>query len=163
MKTLRELSQAEMKVNEAKADLSNIQESKDAFLKDRQAETVQKISDIWKESSEITNKIGQNYEQVHTFYTTVSTLASFVGEAHEKFNELVKDFNEYSEEWEKNATEEWEKLREFKKDVDHQALLVKEGQKTNARIKEENEKELGRIASRQKQIKSALEEIKKHR
>lgn len=163
METLRELSQAEMKVNEAKATLQELKERKNAFLQERENETLLKIKETWKESSEIVSKIGQNYEQVHTFFITIKEIVKFLEEAQENFGLLVADFNEHSKLWNEEAEKERQRLVELREKVDYDALVVSEGKKTLERQRQNNEKELGRIASRQKQIKAALEEIKKHR
>lgn len=161
METLRELSKAEMKVNEAKATLLELQKGTADFVADREAKTIEKIKGVWKESGEIVNKISENYEKVHEFYTITASLAAFIEEANEKLTESVQNFNKHSELWEENTEKERKRLEEIRKKVDYDALIVEEGKKTIAKQRLENEKELGRIASKQRQLKAALEEINK--
>jgi len=120
--SVKELAETSVKISEAKTILLNLENTKDEYISKREQETIEKIQGIFDKSTESIKNIRQNNEEIHTLYTVVSTYKQFLSEAYTDFKEMLTEFNEKSDLWDKkveNQYKEFSKIEEsIKKDTE---------------------------------------------
>lgn len=160
MDALKLLADTNVKIGEARGILIELQNTETIYLQEREQKTVVKIQEILDSSKEIVAEINGNYEQVQHFYNTVVSYVEFLSKIQDEFSVMMKEFDEHSQLWEKQAFIEQTRLDTISKDLKLQSERIEreKGDIETARQSISKEKRL--IESRQKQIKSALVVLK---
>jgi len=99
MDSLKALADTNMKISEAKSTLYTLQKEQVEYLRNREKLTLEQVQKVLDNSKALVRETNENYEQVKTFYNTVSSYAQFLSEAHTNFDSLIGVFAEKSELW----------------------------------------------------------------
>lgn len=161
MKTMKEMADANVLLASMKADLKQLNEDKENFFKLRESEVSERITGLLNSSQKLLEEAKLNYGLVHEFYETLKSFSAYLKEGQTQFQEVLLDFKNYSDAAEKDIQRRTE-------EVEQQRLLLKNERASLEKNKEFNrlqtikiEKDKAMIKSRQAQIKSALDTLRK--
>jgi chromosome segregation ATPase len=159
--TLKELSDLNIKISDAKNTLLELEQKETKYLEDREKKTLVKINKILVESSDLLTQTHQNYEKIHQFCSVVSNYADFLEEAHQKFSKMLETFGKRNEQWEDNYRELTAELSRQRKIVEQDEKTLKEREKRIDEATESLKKERTHLESQQETLKVAYEHEQK--
>ncbi len=161
MKAMQEVSEMNLMVAGMKAELAKLQGEKEDFLKDRENEVMGLVDQLLKDSQQMLEETKSNYSLIHEFYETLKSFSAYIKEGQNALEEVFQDFKLTSE------AVEIELIRKIKEVEQERKLLAIERtgiEKDKAYIKQQTaeiERQKALISSRQQQIKSALDTLKR--
>lgn len=115
MNALQALSDTNLKVSEARALLSELEESETKYLAAREKKAMERITVVLRESRELIEETKANYDEVQRFHQTVSSFADFLKEGHTRFKEILTIFSEKEAEWSSDMERQEAELVQMKK------------------------------------------------
>lgn len=161
MEKVKELASTNMKISEAKNLLFKLQEDETAYLVEREKKALNKIDEVLKDSQKILKETHSNYAEVHEFCQTIVSFVDFLHSAQDTFKEMLTEFRERDDEWQKEFNVQQEKSIEIKKILGIERINIEKEKKWIENERKKLSDERSRISSQQHQIKVALELLKR--
>ncbi len=138
MDALRVLSDVNMKISQAREELSTVDSKKDQYFEEREKEAIERISSLLKESQYILKEAGVNFDEIHLFAQSINSFAGTVTSFYERLLEIEDLFKERAKEFNQIIGVEEEKAKEIKNQIKIDRIQI-EGDR---RVLVEREKEL---------------------
>jgi len=160
MDTVKALAETTAKVSEAKNILFKLQEEETEYLIAREKKALTKINSLYEESKHVFKDIQTNYQGAQDILKEVTNTTEFLNESHGKFQGLLKDFEEYQENWDKNCKNQEEKWAVLKREVEVEKVLIKNEKESIERQKTLLEQEKRKIEDQKETIKRTIERLK---
>jgi uncharacterized protein YukE len=158
--TLKELADVNVKISEARNELLEIESSKNDYIKLREDETIQRVNKVLKSSEKVIKMAHSNYEEVRTFVNTVSGYKAAVDEGYSTLKDIIKDFNEYQDEWEKQNEDQIHSLSDLEKKVKKDRELLGRERKDVEKFKKSVELERRKVADDRGTLNRAIKRLK---
>ncbi len=147
MEALKALSDMNLKVSEVRAELSELETMKEAFIVSREKEVSERIDALLQESRETIKETVQNYQDMKSFHKEVSTFADILRENKESFVKLVDSFEESKELWSKQVEEQENALIEAKKTLTVDRVKIENDRKSIESARKELERATRKLES----------------
>lgn len=163
MEALEVLAKTNMDIGAAKAALQVLKDSKTAYIKEREEETLKMVSRVLEESADVFKMVQKNFTDTQQFQNTVSEFAKYLVQAQTEFSELLAVFEEYSGLRNKEARKQLEEIAEFRKAVQAAHDKNEADREEIATAKKNLDKEAKKVADLKGTLERGIERLKKGR
>lgn len=162
MDAVKALAETNIKISEAKNVLFKLQEEETSYLEAREKRAMERITKNLEDSRELLAETQTNYAEVRELYRSASELSSDIVKVSGIFGEFINSFNEAQEALDQRTNAHEQSVVDIGKELKTQKVVIENDKKSiqEARKSIENDKAL--VESRQQQLKTALEIIKRH-
>lgn len=161
--TLKELADMTVQISEARETLTRLKETKTEYLQIRENEAKDKIQKILDDSVDLLRQINTNNDEIHQLYRTVSGYSKFLKQGHEAFKDMLAEFNERSDLWDKKVEEQYKEFGRIENQVKKDKENIENDKEELRKTKEQLEKDKIKIADERQTIKRAVERLKENR
>ena len=161
--TLKELADMTVQTSEARETLTRLKETKIEYLQIRENQAKEKIQKILDDSVDLLKQINTNNDEIHQLYRTVSSYKDFLSEGHDAFKEMLAEFKERSDLWDKKVREQYEEFGRIENQVKQDQKNIEKGKDEIRKAEEQIEKDKIKIADNRETIKRAIERLKNNR
>lgn len=163
MDTLKELTDMTVKINEAREVLTELKKTETEFIEKREKATVEKIQLILEKSENLLEGIRSNNDEIHQLYQTVSSYKEFLTEGHEKFKNMLTEFEERSELWDKKVENQYKEFGRIENQIKYDKKSITDDQNDITKAKEQIEKDKIKIADERQTLSRAIARLKENR
>lgn len=160
MDAFKALADTNMDISKAKNLLLELKGLESSFVEERGKKVALKVTEILEESRHLLSESVENYRKIHDFQEVTSSFSSLLVDAHEKFTNLLDEFNERDKEWEESVKKQLEEIGMIRGQIKSDQIRLENDRQSIERREKRNKEELILIESRQEQIKSALKVLK---
>ncbi len=137
MQALQALSATNLKVSEARALLSELEETETVYLEAREKKAMARITALLEKSRDVIRETKENYDEVQRFHQTVSSFADFLKEGHARFQSVLTLYSESEAAWNASMEEQETELAQAKQDLSVDRIkLANEGKSIESSKKE---------------------------
>lgn len=163
MDAVKELASISMQISEAKNLLFKLQEGETEYLVTRETKALEKIHKVLEDSKELLKQTYENYQEIHQFYGTITEYKEFLFKGHAEFENLLKDFNERNELWDKEMQKREDGFTELKKSFKIQHEEIEAGRDAIKKANEQIANERTKIESERGTIERMIIRFKENR
>lgn len=163
MSALKALSDTNLKVSEARALLTTLQEEETGYLETRELKALERIQKVYDESALLIKQTEENYVEVNTLCSSVVELSAFVTGACQKFTGLKEAFDEKASEWEKSITEKEKQVAGLRTLAEADRVKIANETKAVERSKELVLQDQRKLADQRGALERAITRLKDNR
>lgn len=117
MDALKALSDTNLKVSEARALLTELEETETKYLVLREEKAMSRIRESVEASRLLINEIGENYSAVQDITKTVCGFVEYLREANVSFYSLLESFAEKSDAWDVKVEAQHAEIEDMRKQI----------------------------------------------
>lgn len=154
------MAETTMKISMAKAELFKLQEAETIYLVEREKRAMEKINQTVTDNQSLIDEAKNNVEIVQKWSESLVSFSDFLDGLHAQFLELLEDFNQRNDAWEKKLNDQLSEIAEMRKHIRADQIRITNDRKGIERREKLLADKQEVIESRQAQIKSALEILK---
>jgi hypothetical protein len=92
MKIMQAIAEANIKISDARTELSTLKAEHDSYLKERENEVMEKLEALLDSSDEIIKKINKNHLKITDITKTVCGFADFIADLGQKTSDTIEEF-----------------------------------------------------------------------
>lgn len=160
MDALKALTDLNLKVSEARAELSEIENTKTEYIVEREKEAVERIEASLNASKDILRETRENYGLVSDFCNTMTGFADFLKEAHARFDEAVASFDESKVIFEAEMSRQENEIAETKKIIATERVKIANDKKSIENSKKTLEKTARKLEDERGTLERAIKRLK---
>jgi len=158
--SLKQLADLNVAISETQESFQKLEMTESEYLAKREEKALVQIEELYKNSAELLEGTHKNYEGVNTFCNIVTSYKDFLDENYRIFQEMLTDFNERNDLWEKRYKEQVHEFSRQEKIIKEDAEKLKKGQEEVEKQKEQIKKDKTLLEDRRRTFQRSIERLK---
>lgn len=124
MNSVKALAEMNLKISSARAEIMNLEATKEKFLKNREEMAKESIKKAFLESQELLTAVQSNHDEIRLLAQMANDFSNDLVILHAKVKASAIAFNSTTEEWERNLSQQITEINGLRKGVEQDRAAI---------------------------------------